>query len=141
MLLVGEAFFEWWAGMRYAIDWTALANHNNNRKRKCLCRMPKSILRYKIRQLESEWVASHLLSGERAVLRTVNPTAAWFARFEDEYGLSFRQANRRFEVSRAVRKRRHEIGWLNCFRVRWLDQNFVGYDPVQKNLDHDIGLK
>ena len=59
----------------------------------------------------------------------------WISRFEQEYGCKFKKANRRYEVSRDVRTVRHEIGWIDVFRVRYLCLLCNGYDPVQNNMD------
>ena len=135
MPAVRDGFFEWWVGMRFAVDWRALAASNNRRNHKCICRMPKSTLRVKILDLQSDWIAAHLLNGERKILKTDDPTPHWFALFEDEYGVSFKRANHKYEIARAVRKVRHEIGWLNNARIRAYVMLVWGYDPVINNLD------
>ena len=62
--MIRDALWEWWAGIRFAIDWKALATANNQKGHKCLCRFPKSVIRWKVQQLGIEWVASKMLSGE-----------------------------------------------------------------------------
>ena len=130
-----DALWEWWAGIRFAIDWSALARANNRKGHKCLCRFPKAVIRWKVQQLVIEWVAAQLLSGERNLLKTINTDAHWFALYESEYGLSFKHANRRYEVQEHVWKRRMEIFWWSLFKVRKFILLLKKYDPVLWNAD------
>ena len=88
-----------------------------------------------MQQLVIDWVAAQMLSGEKNLLKTINTDAHWFPLFESEYGLSFKHANRRYEVQEHVRKRRMEIFWVNLFKVRKFIQLTQGYDPVLWNFD------
>ena len=49
--LIRHALFEWWSGIRYAIDWTQFAAENRSRGKKHLARFPRSILVLKVTQL------------------------------------------------------------------------------------------
>ena len=132
---VRDALWEWWVATRYAVDWKKWGSAGATKKRKCICRYPKSLVLAKVRQLHLEWVAAHLMHGERESLQTSNPDGKWLARFQEEFGTNFKKANRRYEVPREVRKLRHEIAWVNVSCVRYLCKLCNGYDPVQHNMD------
>ena len=44
--------------------------------------------------------------------------SSWCRRWEEDYGLSMRKANRKYAVPRHVVKERLEIFWVNLFRLR-----------------------
>ena len=132
---IRDALFEWWIQIRFAVDWTELAKHNNAKGKKCLCRFPRAVIRWKVDQLLAEYAASVFIAGSKKAMRMMNVTSRWLACFENEYGVSFRQANRRYEVSRTVRKQRMEICWANLFRVRQYILLEKNYDPVPWNFD------
>ena len=67
-----------------------------------------------------------LLSGAR--VRSFVPDAHWFARWQEEYGLSMRRAIPKFQVPRSVLKERLEIFWVNLFRVRFLIQSVFNHN-------------
>lgn len=131
--LVREALYEWWAGMRYAIDWKQLSACNRNRGKHCLARFPRAVLRKKVSQLIEDFVVSALKHGERVT--AIQPDSRWFRRWEKEYGLSMRRANRKYACSRPVLKSRLEIDWLNIFSLRYFIFKCHGYDPVITNSD------
>ena len=86
-------------------------------------------------QMQTEHAAAAMLNGERTLLRLVRLDAHWFAPFEFQYGFSFKQANRRYEVSREVRHVRMVIFWCSLFRVRKYFLLEKGCDPVLWNFD------
>ena len=51
------------------------------------------------------------------------------------YGLSFRKANRKYEVPRHVQKERLEIFWVTLFTIRFFISRVLGYDPIIVNFD------
>ena len=130
---VRQELYEWWSGLRYAIDWQELADDNRSRGKKHLARFPRDFIKLKANQLVAEYVAACLLNGHRVTAVTVD--SRWFKRWEEEYGLSMRVANRKYEVSRDVVKQRMELFWQSLFRVRQLCQLRWGYDPVILNFD------
>ena len=65
----------------------------------------------------------------------VKPDSHWFALLESQYGFSFKNANRRYEVARHVRHLRMALFWVSLFRVRKYILLVHGYDPVLWNFD------
>ena len=49
--LVRTALYEWWSGLRHAIDWKKLIENRRSRGKKNLARFPRSVLRVKVNQL------------------------------------------------------------------------------------------
>ena len=72
-----------------------------------------------------------LLNNERVV--SFKSDRHWFRRWEDEYGLSMRKANRKYQVPRPSIKERLEIVWVSLFRIRSFISLKFGYDPVIEN--------
>ena len=101
--LIRDGVYKWFVGLRFAIDWKALAAQNNAKGHKCLCRFPKALVPWKVEQLQIEYAASAMLNGERKLQRMVKTDGHWFALLESQYGFSFKHANRRYEVARHVR--------------------------------------
>ena len=66
---------------------------------------------------------------------TFHADAHWFTRWEEDYGLSMKQANRKYAVPRGVIKQRLEIFWVVLFRIRLFIQLSFGYDPLILNAD------
>ena len=130
---VRQARYEWFVGVRYAIDWTKTVSENRSRGRKHLDRFPRSLIIAKAHQLLQEHSYACLLHGVPAVGVTVD--SHWLKRFEEEWGLSMRLANRKYQVPRIVVKVRMEIEWVNLFRVRYLIVLVFGYDPLILNCD------
>ena len=67
----------------------------------------------------------------------------WFARFENEYNVSFKRASRRFDISRAVRKVRHEIGWESSVKgATQLENHYIAHNRILlgTSVDGDCGL-
>jgi len=131
--LVRHALYEWWAGLRYAIDWTKLAAERRSRGKKSLARFPREVLCMKVRQLLEEHACACLLNGTPA--QTFRPTAHWFKRWEEDYGLNMKKANRKYEVPRRVQKERLELFWVTLFRIRKFIMLKFGYDPLILNWD------
>ena len=131
--LVRQALYEWWSSIRYAIDWKQLAENRRSRGKKHLARFPRSVLRLKLLQLLADHAGACLLNSRP--VQTVDPTSWWFRRWEEEYGLSMRFANRKYAVPRHVQKERMEIFWVVLFRVRLFIFLKFGYDPLILNWD------
>ena len=70
----------------------------------------------KVRQLLEEFVYASLLRGTK--VESFVPDTWWLKRWLEEYGLSLKQANRKYQVPRAVVKERLEIFYVNLFRLR-----------------------
>ena len=130
---VREALYEWFVGLRYGIDWQRLAAERRGRGHARLCRLPRSLITAKATQLVLEYVQACLLSGEPAV--AVHIDSHWHRKFEDEYGLCMRKANRKYSVPKPIVKERQETLWVNIFRVRYLCVLKLGYDPLLLNFD------
>jgi hypothetical protein len=94
--LIRRALYEWWSGIRYAIDWKKLVENRRSRGKKHLARFPRSVLRVKLNQLQADQATASILHGVRAV--TIKPDSWWFRRWEEEFGLAMRQANRKYAV-------------------------------------------
>ena len=132
--LVRQELYQWWASLRYAIDWKHIVAENRSRGlKKNLARFPRSILVYKVYQLLQEHAHACLLNGQP--VQYFKPNSWWFRRWEEEYGLSMRAANRKFQVPRAVLKLRLELFWATLFRIRQFVFLALGYDPVLYNFD------
>ena len=61
--------------------------------------------------------------------------SSWCRRWEEDYGLSMRMANRKYAVPRHVVKERLEIFWVVLFRIRQCIMLAFGYDPLILNFD------
>ena len=131
--LVRQKLYEWWSGLRHAIDWEKLIQERRSRGKKHLARFPRDIIIAKVTQLLEESAYASLLNGER--VGTFKPDSWWLARWAEDYGLSMRKANRKFQVPRAVLKERIEIFWTNLFNMRLFIQRSFGYDPMILNFD------
>ena len=131
--VIGKELYEWWVGLRYAIDWKELARGRRSQGKKCLARFPRHILKAKVMQFLEDHAYASLLNGVK--VQTFQPTSHWFKLWEDDYGLSMRKANRKYEVPRAVLKQRLEIGWTNVHRLRKFCILVNGYDPIIENFD------
>lgn len=131
--LIRQELYEWWCGLRYAIDWRQHIAERRSRGKKHLARFPRSILVLKVNQLLQEMAYACLLNGRP--VQCFKPDSWWFKRWEEEYGLSMRQANRKYAVPRNVLKERLEIFWVVLFRLRYLILLVFGYDPLLLNWD------
>ena len=130
---IGKELYDWWVGLRYAIDWKELVKGRRSRGKKCMARFPRHILLAKAMQLLEDHAYASLLNGVN--VESFQPTSHWFKTWENDHGLSMRKANRKYEVPRAVLKDRLEIGWLNTHRLRKLCILLKGYDPIIENSD------
>ena len=133
--VVRDGVFEWFVSLRFAIDWEVHAGNNLQKRKKLLGRFPKSPVRWKVTQLQAEYVAAALINGERRLLKAINTDAHWFALFENEYGVSFKMANRRYEVARHVMHKRLEIMWTSNARIMYYIFLEKGYYPTIINFD------
>jgi uncharacterized MnhB-related membrane protein len=115
--LVKELLFEWFCSI----------------KRSVKGRLPAVVVLTKARMLMEEFVAEHLRRGRVAPAAVVS--SSWLTRWKRHYGVSLRQPNRRWKVSRPVLKDRLRIGWSNVLRVRKLIALVHGYDPVVEDFD------
>jgi hypothetical protein len=131
--IVRAALYEWFTSIRYAIDWKQYIAENRSRGRKHLARFPRSVLRIKAQQLIQDYAYSCLLNGVPGA--SINLDSWWFKRWEEEYGLSMRAANRKYAVPRPVVKERMEIFWVVLFRVRLLIVLSFGYEALIQNFD------
>ena len=130
---IGRALYEWFVGLRYAIDWKNLAAQNRSRGKRCLARFPRSVIRQKLLGLLEDHAYAVLLNGKRVL--NFQPSNRWLRQWEHEYGLSMRKANRKFEVPRDVLQERLHIGWANIYRIRKFMKSVLGYEPVVLNWD------
>jgi hypothetical protein len=131
--LIRDALYEWWVGVRYAIDWKKLIADRRSRGMKSLARFPRSILRAKVYELLGTLAHACLVAGQP--VQTVNVDGWWFKRWEETFGLSMRRANRKYQVPRHVVKERVEIFLVVLFRIRLFILLVFGYDPVIENWD------
>ncbi len=131
--ILRQALYEWFVGIRYAIDWTQMIAENRSRGKKHLARFPRAVLRLKMQQLLQDYTYASLLNGELVV--SFKPDSQWFKRWEEEYGLSMRMANRKYAVPRHIVKERLEIFWVVLFRVRLFIALVFGYDALILNFD------
>ena len=90
-------------------------------------------MKVKVQQLLREHAHASILNG--APVQTFKPDSWWFQRWQEDYGLSLRQASRKFAVPRSVLKERLELFWVSLFRLRQLAVLVFGYDPMQMNFD------
>ena len=129
-----QELFEWWSGVRYAVDWSSIKKNTAPEVvPKKIARFTQYVIKAKAKELLSRYVRAQVEGGvkvEAVVLRS-----RWFAEWRHERGLSLRKPNRRYKVSRAVMAERCEIGWLNVARVRAAVAALKGYDPHIENWD------
>ena len=90
-------------------------------------------MKVKVQQLLREHAHASLLNG--VAVRVFKPDSQWFSRWQEDYGLSLRQANRKYAVPKHVLKERLELFWVSLFRVRQLAVLALGYEPMQLNWD------
>ena len=105
--IVRQQLYEWWAGLRYAIDWQTLIENRRSRGKQHLACCPASAIYSNGRQLLGEFVYASLLNGvvvESCVLDTW-----WLKRWLEENVLPLKHTNITYQVPRAVVKERLEI--------------------------------
>ena len=130
-VLVRQALYDWFVGLRYAVNWDKLAEMQHTRK--VLARFPRSVLVTKVKQLLQDYCSECLLRGIKPV--TFEPRSRWFKSWEADYGLSMRRPNRKFKVPKHVLAERLELWWLSLARVRKLATLILGYDLQMENWD------
>jgi hypothetical protein len=107
--LIRQALYEWWSSIRYAIDWKQLMSENRSRGKKHLARFPRSTMKLKVNQFLQDHAHACLLNGKP--VESLKPDSWWFRRWEEDYGLSMRRANRKYKVPRKVLKERLDFFW------------------------------
>ena len=112
-----DLLFEWFCSVR-----GALAQ-----------RLPPAALAAKARTLREEYMKNALEFGQKVQVPQITPR--WLRSWRIEHGVSLRNPNRRWKVSRAVLEERVRITWLNIIRVRRLCALAHGYDPVMEGWD------
>ena len=132
-----RAMYEWLATERYSIDWKGVrASLRSGGGRECLARSIRQLVRQKARQLLQDYCFQSLLQGKSAV--GVQLRGRWFTELEVEYGLSMRDANRKYNVPKAVTAERLEIGWCKGARVRAMCFEMFGYEPEMEKCDQSF---
>ena len=104
--IVIQQLYEWWAGLRYAIDWQTLIENRRSRGTH-IARCPASVICLEVRQLLEEFVYASLLNGAKVESFVLDTW--WLERWLEDYGLSLKQANRQYQVPRAVVKERLDM--------------------------------
>lgn len=131
---VRQALFEWFASVRYAVDWTALAKGvAPQSRRKAIGRFTRSLVRSKALELLQVYAREKLMRG--IATNGVQFNSTWFRGWEAEYGLAMKAPNRKFKVSREVMAERLCIGWENVYRLRAFVLEHKKYDPEMENWD------
>ena len=134
-----DGLFEWYSSIRYSIDWKAVRARlhtpgiSSSGTGKSLARFTRQLIRQKAQQLLNDYCAACLLYGVR--VSAPNLSSNWFSSWEAEYGLSMRNANRKYKVPKWVMGERLEIAWKNIARIRALCLACHGYDPQMENWD------
>lgn len=129
-----QALYEWFASIRYSVDWRAVSEGIVPQLRhKCIGRFTRAMVKAKAQQLLKVYLRECLLRGAKA--EGVQLRSRWFREWEAEYGLNMKKPNRKYKVPRAVMATRLEIGWLNVARVRALCLHCHGYEPDLENWD------
>ena len=134
MPLVRQELYDWFVGMRYAIDWKAYNRQLRScGKKKIIGRFPRSLLREKLKQLTEDYCRECLILGEKP--DPAIGSAQWFDNWQLDYGLSMLVANRRYKVPKWVLEERLELWHLTLARLRALCEEIHGYDPEMENFD------
>ena len=131
---VREALYEWFVGMRYAIDWKALAAKRHlPQNRRCIGRFPLTLLRRKCQQLVADYCRCCMLQGSKPAVAETR--SRWFDSWMQEYGLSLRKPNRRYKAPKALVAERLRLWWITLTRLRYLCYLIFGYDLEMENFD------
>lgn len=134
-----NALFEWFASIRYSIDWQKVRASlhtpglSTRGMGKSLARFTRQLVWQKAQQLLNDYCASCLINAIRPSVPKLR--SDWFRSWEAEYGLSMRSPNRKYKVPKWVMGERLEIAWMNIARVRALCVACHGYDPHMENWD------
>jgi hypothetical protein len=119
--LVRQSLFHWFSVLRHSIDY------------KVMTRFPPKVVEVKAKQLVQDYVVACLENGTQPDPPVIN--SKWLSRWRMEYRLSFRRPNRKFKVPKKVLEERLLTFWLNCYRLRYLAFQILGYDLEFDNLD------
>lgn len=129
-----QELFEWWSGMRFAVDWEAIRKDTAPQlQRKKLARFTQYVVKAKAKELLCWYLKAQVEAGVN--VEQVDLRSMWLSEWRYEYGLSLRKPNRRYKVPRRVQAERLDIGWQNVFRVRAAVAALKGYDPHIENWD------
>ena len=132
--LVREELFRWFIAMRYSIDWKALdAQRRSCGKHKCVGRFPRRLLCTKLQQLMGDHCRAALLAGVQP--QGFHICSRWLREFECEFGVSFRQPNRKFKVPKFIAAERCVLWWISTARLRALAEETLNYDLEMENFD------
>ena len=101
-----------------AIYYTALIEDRRSRGKKHLARFPREAIYLKVKQLLEDHAYASLINGIKVT--SFVPDYWWCKRWEEEYGLTFKKANRKYAVP----------WWVQLFILQ-----VFGYDPVLVNFD------
>ena len=131
---VRQELYDWWAAMRYSIDWAAVHSQLRGAKRKrCIGRYTVNVIKTKAQQLLCDYVHARLCAGEKVKAPDISPR--WIKEWASDYGLCLRKPNRKYKCPKYVLSERLEVMWLNTARVRALCEACHGYDPEFENWD------
>jgi len=132
--ILRKRLYEWFLSVRYAIDWKEInARARSGGRPKAIGRFPRSLLKAKLKQFQAEYAEECLTRGVKVSL--FEPNAKWFKSWENEYGLSMQNPNRKYKCSKALLAKRLEAFWITVFRIRALCMALHGYDPDIENFD------
>ena len=131
---IRKRLYDWFLSVRYSIDWDAINKRaRNNGRKKAMGRFPRAILKAKVQQFQLEYAEESLVRGVKVNL--FEPSARWFKGWEQEFGLSMRQPNRKYKCSKELLGQRLEAFWITVFRIRAFIMALFGYDPDMENFD------
>ena len=134
MQWVRQELYEWFVSVRYSFDYkTYWSNRGRSSGRKCLARFPKAVLLLKLRELTMQYIEQRLIHGQPAAV--VATDWRWFKRFEEDYGITFLNVNRKYKIPKALLYARLKCFWLFIFRLRKLAVLVLGYDLEFENFD------
>ena len=135
-----QRLYEWWTGVRYAIDWEVVKTSllkktpvHRQSLNKAMGRYSRGLVKQKANQLQQDYCTACMIRG--TVPRVVNITCHWLKNWEGEFGLSMRKANRKYKVPKSVMAQRLEVAWMNVARIRAFCIGIHGYDPDMYNFD------
>ena len=98
-----------------------------------MCRIPKSVLLTKAKQMQREYLIVCMRSGVEP--EHVDVTMKWIGRWLIENRLTDKRPNRKYKVARWIVKERLCIFLLKVHKIRkWIILQF-GYDPDFRNVD------
>ena len=134
MQWVRQELYEWFVSVRYSFDYkTYWSNRDRSSGRKCLARFPKAVLLLKLREFTIQYIEQRLIHGQTAAV--VATDWRWFKRYEEDYGITFLNVNRKYKIPKALLYARLKCYWLFIFRLRKLAVLVLGYDLEFENFD------